>query len=74
MSKLHYEEWTKFLDSNSNKLNKQEQELLARLHSIYFKHSYYLPCTCSSKTLMILKCLIQKICGVLIELFGIVKK
>lgn len=50
MSKLHYEEWTKFLDSNSNKLNKQEQELLARLHSIYFKHSYYLPCTCSSKT------------------------
>ena len=50
MSKLHYEEWTKFLDSNSNKLNKQEQELLARLHSIYFKHSYYLPCTCSGKT------------------------
>ena len=50
MSKLHYEEWTKFLDSNSNELNKQEQELLARLHSIYFKHSYYLPCTCSSKT------------------------
>ena len=50
MSELHYAEWTKFIEKESDTLSKEEQELLARLHSIYFKHSYYLPCTCSPKT------------------------
>ncbi len=50
MTKLHYERWTEFLQNDSNQINAKEQELLARLHSIYYKHSYYLPCTCSPKT------------------------
>jgi len=50
MSKLHYDKWTGFLNNNKNTLTKDEQELLARLHSIYFKHTYFLPCTCSPKT------------------------
>jgi len=50
MSKLHYDKWTEFLNNNKNTLTKDEQELLARLHSIYFKHTYFLPCTCSPKT------------------------
>lgn len=50
MTKLHYEEWTKFRESDKNTLTKDEQELLGRLHAYYFKHSYYLPCTCNPKT------------------------
>jgi hypothetical protein len=49
MTKIHYDAWTKFLLNDSDTLTKDEQEILARLHSIYFKHSYYLPCTCSPK-------------------------
>jgi len=50
MSELHYKKWTEFIQADSDTLTKEEQELLARLHSIYYKHSYYLPCTCSPKT------------------------
>lgn len=49
MTKLHYDKWTEFNEGSATTLNKEEQELLARLHSIYFKHSYYLPCTCDPK-------------------------
>jgi hypothetical protein len=50
MTDEHYDAWTEFITSNKNTMTKQEQELLARLHAYYFKHSYYLPCTCSPKT------------------------
>ena len=50
MSKIHYDTWTTFRESKKDTLTKGEQEILANLHSIYFKHSYYLPCTCSPKT------------------------
>ena len=50
MTKIHYDAWTEFLANNKKTMTKQEQELLGRLHAYYFKHSYYLPCTCSPKT------------------------
>ena len=50
MTKSDYMSWAVFLSNNSNTLIKEEQELLARLHSKYYNHSYYLPCTCSPKT------------------------
>lgn len=50
MIELHYNEWTKFRESDKNTLTKDEQVLLARLHAYYFNHSYYLPCTCNPKT------------------------
>ncbi len=49
MNKLHYDKWTEFQEGTGSELNKEEQKLLARLHSHYFKHTYYLPCTCSPK-------------------------
>ena len=45
-----YDKWTQFKAANGNSINRQEQELIARLHSKYYKHSYYLPCTCTPKT------------------------
>jgi imidazoleglycerol phosphate synthase glutamine amidotransferase subunit HisH len=50
MSKVDHMSWSVFLSNESDTLMKEEQELLARLHAKYFKHSYYLPCTCSPKT------------------------
>ena len=49
MTKIHYDAWTDFLANDSDTLTKGEQETLARLHSIYHQHQYYLPCTCSPK-------------------------
>ncbi len=49
-NKEEYDKWTEFKAANGNSINRQEQELIARLHSKYYKHSYYLPCTCTPKT------------------------
>lgn len=49
-NKEEYDKWTEFKSANGNSINRQEQELIARLHSKYYKHSYYLPCTCTPKT------------------------
>lgn len=49
-NKEEYDKWTQFKAANGNSINRQEQELIARLHSKYYKHSYYLPCTCTPKT------------------------
>ena len=48
--KKEYDDWTKFKENNGNQINKQEQKLIAKLHSKYHKHSYYLPCECTPKT------------------------
>ena len=49
-NKEEYDKWTEFKAANGKSINRQEQELIARLHSKYHKHSYYLPCTCTPKT------------------------
>tara|TARA_Y100000114_G_scaffold113537_1_gene107455 strand:+ start:41 stop:250 length:210 start_codon:yes stop_codon:yes gene_type:complete len=41
--------WTKFKSVKSNSINKEEQKLIAGLHSKYFNHSYWLPCGCNPK-------------------------
>jgi hypothetical protein len=50
MSDLHYMKWARFREKKSNIMTKEEVRLLCELHSIYYKHSYWVPCTCSPKT------------------------
>ena len=50
MNKPDWDEWEKFKNSKNDTLSKKELELLLTLHSVYFKHTYFVPCTCSSKT------------------------
>ena len=50
MNKEEYNSWTEFKKSTSNSLIENEIRLITRLHAKYFNHSYYKPCTCSSKT------------------------
>lgn len=49
-NKEEYDKWTEFKAANGKSINRPEQELIAGLHSKYYKHSYYLPCTCTPKT------------------------
>tara|TARA_B100000902_G_C27234319_1_gene876546 strand:+ start:904 stop:1119 length:216 start_codon:yes stop_codon:yes gene_type:complete len=50
MTKLHWDKWQEFRSNDSNTMTADEQELMARIHSVYFKHAYYIPCSCSPKT------------------------
>ena len=49
LNKEEYDKWTEFRSQKSSTINKTEQELIATLHSKYFAHKYYLPCSCSPK-------------------------
>jgi len=44
-----YQKWTEFRAVKSSKINPTEQELIASLHSKYFKHRFFKPCNCSPK-------------------------
>lgn len=48
MIKQDYDKWTEFRQSNSSNISPNEQNLIAKLHSVYFKHSYFMP-TCKCK-------------------------
>ncbi len=49
-SQEDYDKWTEFKSANGKSINRKEQELIAKLHSVYHKHNYYLPCSCTPKT------------------------
>ena len=49
LNKKEYDYWTEFKSVKSSSINKQEQELIASLHSKYFMHSYYIPCSCTPR-------------------------
>ena len=42
MIKQDYDKWTEFRQSQSNQINAEEQKLISKLHSKYFKHPYFL--------------------------------
>ena len=40
-------DWNKFKTEVKHSLNQKQFELVCQLHSKYFNHNYYKPCTCS---------------------------
>lgn len=51
MEKLTYDEWVQYRQMKENKkLDVRTQKIIAQLHSKYFNHPYWLPCSCSGKT------------------------
>ena len=46
-----YAKWENFRMGTKQHLSAQEFELVCQLHSIYYKHKFYRPCTCSPKTI-----------------------
>jgi len=49
LNKEEYNKWSDFKSVKSSTINKKEQELIASLHSKYFLHTYYLPCSCTPR-------------------------
>jgi len=39
-----------FKENYKNELHKKDLERIASLHSIYFGHSFFIPCGCSGKS------------------------
>ena len=44
-------DWGEFRLGNKQHISAIEFELVCQLHSKYYKHSFYKPCTCSPKTI-----------------------
>jgi len=49
--KEDYEKWKAFRMVKQSYISRTEFEMVAKLHAKYHKHSFYLPCTCSPKTI-----------------------
>tara|TARA_R100001244_G_scaffold89679_2_gene68162 strand:+ start:111 stop:320 length:210 start_codon:yes stop_codon:yes gene_type:complete len=47
--KNDFKRWTTFRMEKKQYLSRAEFEMVCYLHSKYYRHSYYLPCTCSPK-------------------------
>lgn len=50
-SKEDFEIWSEFRNEKSKTLHPKEYKLICEFHSIYYKHRYFEPCTCSPKTI-----------------------
>jgi hypothetical protein len=48
--KKDFKLWTVFRMDTKQYLSADEFEMVCKLHSKYYKHSFYKPCTCSPKT------------------------
>jgi len=46
-----FKRWSKFRVGKKQYLSRGEFDMVSFLHSKYYKHSFYLPCTCSPKTI-----------------------
>jgi hypothetical protein len=42
------ERWLEFTNRpRQHEINREEMELIARLHSIHYNHNYHVPCSCN---------------------------
>ncbi len=46
------EKWAEFNSKTSDTLSVPEVKLISELHAKYFKHKYYVPCSCNPKTIV----------------------
>lgn len=51
MEEIDKLDWDKFRLKNSDRVSRQEVELISALHAKYMNHKYKVPCSCSPKTL-----------------------
>jgi hypothetical protein len=51
MDKIDKIDWELFRAKNSQKISREEVQLIAELHSKYFNHKFQIPCSCSPKVI-----------------------
>jgi len=52
MEEIDKKDWKQFKADVKGKLSQEQYKLLCRLHSKYYNHKYYEPCSCSPKRLL----------------------
>ena len=50
-NKYDFKDWEKFRLSKKSTISRAEYKMVCDLHSEYYKHKFYEPCTCSPKTI-----------------------
>jgi len=50
-NKEHFKNWEHFRNVKKDTLSDAEYKMICQLHSEYYNHKYYRPCTCSPKTI-----------------------
>ena len=50
-NEYEYKDWEKFRMGKNDVITATEFEMVAKLHSVKFNHSYFKPCTCSPQTI-----------------------
>ena len=51
MDKLDELDWEKFRSNKKSSISQKEYTMVCELHSKYFKHKFYKPCTCNPRTI-----------------------
>jgi hypothetical protein len=51
MVKEDKQDWYKFRSEVKHSLNRDQFELVCQMHSKYFKHKFYKPCTCNPRVI-----------------------
>lgn len=51
MDKIDQKDWIKFRSNKKSKISQIEYNMVCEMHSKYFKHKFYKPCTCNPKTI-----------------------
>ena len=46
-----FKQWEEFRLSKKSTISRTEYKMVCDLHSEYYKHKFYEPCTCSPKTI-----------------------
>jgi len=50
-NKQDFKNWEYFRNVKKDTLSDDEYKMICQLHSIYYKHKYFRPCTCNPKTI-----------------------
>jgi hypothetical protein len=48
-NKYDFKDWEIFRLSKKSTISREEFTMVCKLHSTYYKHKYYEPCTCNPK-------------------------
>ena len=51
MEELDRKDWYQFRSKNSDRVSREEVEMISELHAKYYNHKFEVPCSCSPKTL-----------------------
>lgn len=49
MTDIDFDFWKKFRSNTSTRITYDELKRIAQMHSDYYKHTFFIPCSCNKK-------------------------